>query len=67
MADWKALLKDVLLADGRIDAEEAELLRREIMADGVVDDEEKAFLRELKEAAAETSPEFDALCEEASR
>lgn len=64
MADWKKLLKDVLLADGKIDADEAALLRKEIMADGKVDDEEKAFLRELKAAASGSSPEFDALCKE---
>ena len=64
MADWKKLLKDVLLADGKIDADEAALLRAEIMADGNVDDEEKAFLRELKDGVGESSAEFDALCEE---
>lgn len=64
MADWKKLLRDVLLADGKIDADEAALLRREIMADGTVDDEERAFLRELKDGAGDSSPEFEALCDE---
>lgn len=58
MADWKNLLKDVLLADGSIDAGETELLQKELLADGVIDDEEVAFIVELRNEASECSPEF---------
>ncbi len=44
MADWKKLLKDVLLADGTIDAAETKIIKAEIMADGVVDAKEVDFL-----------------------
>ncbi len=58
MADWKKLLKDVLLADGTIDAEETELLKTELWADGIVDDEEVDFLIDLRNNAKECSGEF---------
>jgi uncharacterized tellurite resistance protein B-like protein len=58
MADWKSLLKDVLLADGAIDIGEAKLLRREILADGKVDRQEMAFLAELRAGARFVCPEF---------
>lgn len=61
MADWKHLLKNVILEDGVIDANEAKLLKKEIFADGVVDDEEVDFLVELKNKAKKTSAEFDRL------
>jgi hypothetical protein len=64
MADWKKLLKQVLLADGIIDSEETTLLRQEILADGVIDEREKKFLKEIKVEAKQISPEFSALCKE---
>jgi hypothetical protein len=50
MADWKKLAKATLLADGRIDAREVEILRREIFADHV-DEEELEFLADLRHLA----------------
>jgi hypothetical protein len=57
-------LKDNVLADGSIDAEEAAWLRRMLFADGTIDDNEKQFLRDLRGAARRVSPEFEALCDE---
>ncbi|MEI6415977.1 MAG: hypothetical protein WCP34_17205 [Pseudomonadota bacterium] len=59
MANWKSLLSKVLLADGVIDAPETKILKKEIFADGVVDNEEVDFLVSLRNAAKETSPEFN--------
>lgn len=59
MANWKKLLKDVLLADGTIDAAETKLIKAEIMADGVVDAKEVEFLVDLRNSATENSPEFE--------
>ena len=58
MADWKKLLKDVLLADGVIDASETELLKIELLADEVVDEDEIDFLVDLRNSATECSAEF---------
>jgi len=54
-------IKDHVLNDGKIDAEEAKWLRRMITADEKVDDREKKLLRELRGEATEVSPEFEAL------
>lgn len=54
-------LKDYVLADGHIDAQEAQLLRSLILADKRVDNNEKRLLGLLKKQAKSTSPEFDAL------
>lgn len=54
-------IKDHVLNDGKIDAEEANWLRRMITADGKVDDREKKLLRELRGEATEVCPEFEAL------
>lgn len=59
MADWKKLLKDVLLADGIIDAAETKLIKAEIMADGVVDAQELNFLVDLRNSAKEVGPQFE--------
>lgn len=59
MADWKKLLKDVLLADGTIDAAETKIIKAEIMADGVVDAKEVDFLVDLRNSAKGNSPEFE--------
>ena len=58
MADWKALLQKVLLADGVIDGAEVKLIKKEIMADGVVESEEVDFLVDLRNKAKKCSPEF---------
>lgn len=57
---YKAI-KSYILADGRIDAEEAAWLRRMLFADGKIDDEERKFLHELKGEAQKVCPEFEAL------
>src|SRR5207244_508489 len=57
-------LKQNVLADGSIDAAEADWLRRMLFADGTIDDREKQFLRELKNEAQQASPEFQALYRE---
>lgn len=59
MADWKKMLKQVLLADGLIDSAEVKLIKKEIMADGVVDSEEVDFLVDLRNSAKKLSPEFE--------
>jgi hypothetical protein len=60
-------IKDHILADGRIDPEEAAWLRRMLFADGKIDDEERKFLHELKGEAEHSSPEFEALFAEAMK
>jgi uncharacterized tellurite resistance protein B-like protein len=57
-------LKDNVLADGSIDAEEASWLRRVVFADGKIDDRERQFLRELRREARQVSPEFQRLHDE---
>ena len=57
-------LKDRVLADGSVDAEEAAWLRGVLFADGKVDDGEKQLLRDLRSAARQVSPEFQRLCDE---
>ena len=34
MADWKKMLKEILLADGTVDGPETAIISQEIMADG---------------------------------
>jgi len=57
-------IKDHVLADGRISAEETAWLRQMLYADGKIDDQERKFLHELKGEAREASPEFEALFQE---
>ena len=54
-------IKDHILADGQINAEEAAWLRQMLFADGKIDDEERKFLHELKGEAKQVSREFEAL------
>src|SRR5689334_9937084 len=54
-------IKDHILADGRIDAEEAAWLRRMLFADGKIDDRERKLLHELKGEAGQVSHEFEVL------
>jgi uncharacterized membrane protein YebE (DUF533 family) len=58
-------LKENVLADGSVDADEAACLRQALYADGKVDEAEKRFLRELRAEARQVSPEFQRLCDEA--
>lgn len=60
-------IKDHILAQGRIDAEEAAWLRRMLFADGKIDDQERKLLHELKGEARQVSPEFDRLFEESMK
>jgi hypothetical protein len=54
-------IKDHVLQDGRIDAEKSAWLRQMFFADCKLDDEERKFRHELKGAAKQISPEFEAL------
>jgi hypothetical protein len=57
-------LKQNVLTDGSIDADEAAWLRKMLFADGKVDDAEKKFLQALKSEARQVSPEFQQLFDE---
>jgi hypothetical protein len=57
-------IKDHILADGRIDAEETAWLRQMLFADARIDDRERKLLHELKGEAKQVSREFEALFEE---
>jgi hypothetical protein len=57
-------IKDHILTDGRIDAEEAAWLRQMLLADGKIDDQQRKLLHELKGEAREASPEFAVLVTE---
>jgi len=59
MADWKLLLKKILLGDGTLDAEKTKILKREIYAFGIVDESEADFLIDLRRSAKKLSPEFE--------
>ncbi len=54
-------IKNHILGNGRIDAEETAWLRRMLFADGKFKDEERKFLHELKGEAKQVGPEFEAL------
>ena len=60
-------IKDHILAQDRIDAEEAARLRRMLFADGRIDDEEPKSLHELKGEAKQVSREFDVLFAESRK
>jgi hypothetical protein len=57
-------IKDHILADGKITAEEVAWLRQLLYADGRIDDREKKFLHQLRGEARQACPEFEALCKE---
>src|SRR5262249_11474728 len=57
-------VKDHVLADGSVDAEEASWLRALLFADGQVDAAEKKFLRDVRAEARRVSPEFQKLYDE---
>ena len=59
------VLDRVLLADGEIDPSEQFYLLKMLYSDRVIRDREKEFLLNLRRRARQTTPEFEALCEEA--
>ncbi len=59
------ILKDVILADGRVGLDEQFFLLKMLYSNGRVRDREKQLLLELRRDAREVTPEFEALCEEA--
>jgi hypothetical protein len=60
-------VKDHILADGRIGAEEAAWLRQMVFADGKIADEERKFLHELKGEATQVGREFEVLFAESMK
>ena len=60
-------IKDHILANGQIDAEEAAWMRRMLFGDGKIDDKERKFLHEIKGEARQVSPEFEALVAESMK
>ncbi len=60
-----SVLEEVILADGEIQLSEQFYLLKLIYSDRVIRDREKAFLMTLRQKATQTTPEFEALCEEA--
>ena len=60
-------IKDHILADGTIVAEEAAWLRQMLVADGALKDEERKLLHELKGEAKHVCAEFDAFFKEAMK
>jgi uncharacterized membrane protein YebE (DUF533 family) len=57
-------VKQHVLTDGVIDAEEAGWLRHMLYADGKIDEREKKFVAELRQQAKQVCPEFQQLCAE---
>jgi uncharacterized tellurite resistance protein B-like protein len=57
-------VKQNVLTDGSIDAEEAAWLRRILYADGKIEERERKFLRELRQEAERVSTEFQQLYDE---
>ena len=61
------VLKEVLLQDGRIGADEQFYLLKMLYADGHVRPRELQFLEELRREASEVSPEFEQMYETAAK
>jgi uncharacterized tellurite resistance protein B-like protein len=65
MADWKTLVVDAILADGKIDDDEIKVLRKHLYEDGKIDKNEVEFLIELRNKAqkkaggAPVNPKFE--------
>jgi len=59
-------IEENVLKEGGINAEQVTWLREMLFADKKIDEGEKKFLNSLKKKAKTTSPEFDALFEQAS-
>jgi uncharacterized tellurite resistance protein B-like protein len=60
-------VKENVLTDGSIDADEAAWLRKMLFADGKIDAQEKQFLSELRAQAKQVSPEFQKLVDECQK
>jgi hypothetical protein len=60
-------IKDHILVNGRIDAEETAWLRRKLFTDGKMEDEKRKFLHELKGEAKQVSHEFEVLFKESMK
>ena len=60
-------IKDHILVDGRIKAEETAWLRQMLLRDGKIEDEERKFLHEVKGEARQVSAEFDVLFAESMK
>lgn len=58
MANLPQLLNDIL-ANGKVDTPELEILKRELYADGKIDREEADFLVELHKRVQRVSPAFE--------
>jgi hypothetical protein len=54
MADFRALAKDLCLADRKIDEGEVRILKKHLYSDGKIDRKEIEFLIELRNAAKRT-------------
>ena len=57
-------IKNNILQDGVISAQEASWLRRWIISEGKADDAMKKFLQELRAGAKQVAREFEALCKQ---
>jgi hypothetical protein len=60
-----SVLESVMLEDGEIQPVEQYYLLKMVYSDRVIRDREREFLVNLRQKATGTTPEFDALCEEA--
>ncbi len=60
-------IKDHMLAAGRVGPEETAWLRQLLLNDGHIEDEARNLLRQIKGEAEQTSPEFEALYQEAMK
>ncbi len=67
MANWKNLAKAALLADGRIDTKETEIIRKEVFADDKIDKSELEFLADLRNSAESCVKAFTELFFESVR
>jgi hypothetical protein len=60
-----SVLEEVILADGKIQPSEQFYLLKMLYSDRKIREREKSFLLSLRAAARHTTPEFEALCDEA--
>ena len=59
------VLEQVILADGEVQPSEQFYLLKMIYSDRVIRDRERDFLVKLRQTATITTPDFEALCDEA--
>ncbi|HUT90701.1 MAG TPA: hypothetical protein VMY37_14455 [Thermoguttaceae bacterium] len=60
-----SVLEEVILADGEIQPGEQFYLLKMLYSDHEIRDREREFLSKLRRTAKRTTPEFEALCDEA--